>query len=140
MPAHALLPAVNRLLQQVEEVSGLPVEVFQQGPPIAYSDADEACSYHVAFGAALLLRIVQVPPEQRLNLTEKREPRAKVVAQVEKLFKALQPFERIDQQCFIAVLSEVRPWASAGCRSMSPAPPAASRTSQATGVIWPWPA
>jgi hypothetical protein len=25
MPAHALLPAVNRLLQQVEETSGLPV-------------------------------------------------------------------------------------------------------------------
>jgi hypothetical protein len=30
MPAHALLPAVNRLLQQVEEVSGLPVAVAQQ--------------------------------------------------------------------------------------------------------------
>jgi hypothetical protein len=29
MPAHALLPAVNRLLQQVEEVSGLPVAVAQ---------------------------------------------------------------------------------------------------------------
>jgi hypothetical protein len=30
MPAHALLPAVNRLLQQVEETSGLPVAVAQQ--------------------------------------------------------------------------------------------------------------
>jgi hypothetical protein len=30
MPAHALLPAVKRLLQQVEEVSGLPVSVDQQ--------------------------------------------------------------------------------------------------------------
>ena len=30
MPGHALLPAVNRLLQQVEETSGLPVAVAQQ--------------------------------------------------------------------------------------------------------------
>jgi len=30
MPAHALLPAVNRLLQMVEETSGLPVAVAQQ--------------------------------------------------------------------------------------------------------------
>jgi hypothetical protein len=104
MPAHALLPAVNRLLQQVEEVSGLPVAVAQQDDLgtlatvrpataehqahlIAYRDADEASSYHVAFEAALLLRIVQVPPEQRVNLTEKRDAREKVVAQVEKMFK-----------------------------------------------------
>jgi hypothetical protein len=104
MPAHALLPAVNRLLQQVEEVSGLPVAVFQQSDLstlatvrpataeqqahlIAYRDADEASSYHVAFEAALLLRIVQVPPELRVNLHEKRETREKVVAQVEKMFK-----------------------------------------------------
>ena len=97
MPAHALLPAVNRLLQQVEEVSGLPVSVFQQSDLgslatvrpataehqahlIAYRDADEANSYHVAFEAALLLRIVQVPPEQRVNLTEKREAREKAVS------------------------------------------------------------
>ncbi len=104
MPAHALLPAVNRLLQQVEETSGLPVAVAQQSDLntlatlrpatpelqahlIAYRDADEASSYHVAFEAALLLRIVQVPAEQRVNLTEKREAREKVVSQVEKLFK-----------------------------------------------------
>jgi hypothetical protein len=66
MPAHALLPAVNRLLQQVEETSGLPVAVAQQSDLenlatlrpatperqahlIAYRDADEASSYHVAF-------------------------------------------------------------------------------------------
>ena len=72
MPAHALLPAVNRLLQQVEETSGLPVAVAQQSDLstlatlrpatpehqahlIAYRDADEASSYHVAFEAALLL-------------------------------------------------------------------------------------
>jgi hypothetical protein len=30
MPAHALLPALNRLLQQEEAVSGLPVAVAQQ--------------------------------------------------------------------------------------------------------------
>ena len=46
-----------------------------------------ASSYHVAFEAALLLRIVQVPAEQRVNLTEKRDAREKVVAQVEKMFK-----------------------------------------------------
>jgi hypothetical protein len=104
MPAHALLPAVNRLLQQVEEVSGLPVAVAEQSDLdnlatlrpataehqahlIAYRDADEASSYHVAFEAALLLRIVQVPAEQRVNLSEKRDAREKVVAQVEKMFK-----------------------------------------------------
>jgi len=104
MPAHALLPAVNRLLQQVEEASGLPVAVAQQSDLenlatlrpatperqahlIAYRDADEASSYHVAFEAALLLRIVQVPAEQRVNLNEKREAREKVISQVEKLVK-----------------------------------------------------
>ena len=104
MPAHALLPAVNRLLQQVEEVSGLPVAVAQQSDLetlatvrpataeqqvhlIAYRDADEASSYHVAFEAALLLRIVQVPPELRVNLNEKREAREKLVSQVERMFK-----------------------------------------------------
>ena len=104
MHAHALLPAVNRLLQMVEETSGLPVAVAQQSDlstlatlrpatpqyqahVIAYRDADEASSYHVAFEAALLLRIVQVPPEQRVNLTEKREAREKVISQVEKLVK-----------------------------------------------------
>ena len=30
MPAHAHLPSVNRLLQQVEETSGLPVAMAQQ--------------------------------------------------------------------------------------------------------------
>ncbi len=88
MPAHALLSAVNRLLQQVEETSGLPVAVAQQGDLntlatlrpaspegqaylIAYRNVDEA-SYHVAFEVALLLRIVQVPAEQRVNLTESK--------------------------------------------------------------------
>ncbi len=106
MPAHALLPAVNRLLQQVEEASGLPVAVAQQSDLenlatlrpatperqahlIAYRDADEASSYHVAFEAALLLRIVQVPAEQRVNLNEKREAREKVISQVEKLVKGV---------------------------------------------------
>lgn len=41
----------------------------------------------MAFEAALLLRIVQVPAEQRVNLTKKREAREKVVSQVEKLVK-----------------------------------------------------
>jgi hypothetical protein len=41
----------------------------------------------VAFEAALLLRIVQVPAEERVNLTEKREAREKVISQVEKLVK-----------------------------------------------------
>ncbi len=41
----------------------------------------------MAFEAALLLRIVQVPAEQRVNLTEKREAREKVISQVEKLVK-----------------------------------------------------
>jgi hypothetical protein len=40
----------------------------------------------VAFEAALLLRIVQLPAEERVNLTEKREAWEKVVAQAEKLF------------------------------------------------------
>jgi hypothetical protein len=78
MSAHALLPAVNRLLQQVEETSGVPVVVARQSDLsslatmrpatperqahlIAYRDANEASSYHVAFETALLLRIVQVP-------------------------------------------------------------------------------
>jgi hypothetical protein len=105
MPAHALLPAVVRLLQKVEEAGGLPVIAVQQGDleelatvqlatpedqthRILYRDAGEASSYHVAFeAAALLLRIVQVPAEQRVNLTEKREAREKVVSLVEKLFK-----------------------------------------------------
>lgn len=104
MPAHALLPAVNRLLRQVEETSGLPVVVVQQADLedlatlrpataetqehlIAYRDAGEASSYHVAFEAALLLRSVQVPIAQRVILHEMREAREKVVAQVEKLFK-----------------------------------------------------
>ena len=104
MPAHALLPAVNRLLQQVEQTSGLPVAVAQQSDLenlaivrpatperqahlIAYRDADEASSYHVAFEAALLLRIVQVPANIRVNLNEKREAREKVISQVEKLVK-----------------------------------------------------
>ncbi len=95
---------MNRLLQQVEETSGLPVAVAQQSDLdnlatlrpatperkahlIAYRDADEASSYHVAFEAALLLRIVQVPAEQRVNLNEKREAREKVISQVEKLVK-----------------------------------------------------
>ena len=104
MPAHALLPAVNRLLQMVEQASGLPVAVAHQGDIdtlatlrpakgeqqahlILYKHEDEASSYHVAFEAALLLRIVQVPPELRVNLTEKREAREKVIAQVERMFK-----------------------------------------------------
>jgi predicted DNA-binding protein (UPF0251 family) len=41
----------------------------------------------LAFEAALLLRIVQLPAEQRVNLTEIRDDREKVVAQVEKMFK-----------------------------------------------------
>ncbi|MFN9645849.1 MAG: hypothetical protein ACK6BG_12205 [Cyanobacteriota bacterium] len=58
-----------------------PATPEHQAHLIAYRDADEASSYHVAFEAALLLRIVQVPAEQRVNLTEKREAREKVVAQ-----------------------------------------------------------
>lgn len=104
MPAHALLPAVNRLLKQVEEAGGLPVAVAhspdintlatlrpataeRQAHLILFQQDDEASSYHVAFEAALLLRIVQVPLGLRVNLTEMREPREKLVAQVEKLLK-----------------------------------------------------
>jgi hypothetical protein len=64
-----------------------PVTEGYQSHLIVYRDADETSSYNVAFEAALLLRIVQVPPEQRVNLTEKREAREKVVAQLEKMFK-----------------------------------------------------
>jgi hypothetical protein len=57
------------------------------GAPAYLIVAGQASSYHVAFEAALLLRIVQVPAEQRVNLTEKREAREKVISQVEKLVK-----------------------------------------------------
>jgi hypothetical protein len=104
MPAHALLPAVNRLLQQVEEAGGLPVIVVQQDDledlamvrlatrdqqthRIIYRDAGEPSSYHVAFEAALLLRMVLVPAEQRVILHETREAREKVISQVERMFK-----------------------------------------------------
>lgn len=104
MPAHTLLPAVNRLLQKVEEAGGLPVMVIQQDDledlatvrlatqeqqthRIIYRDADERSSYHVAFEAALLLRIVQVPAEQQVSLHETREAREKVISQVERMFK-----------------------------------------------------
>jgi len=104
MPAHALLPAVNRLLKQVEEAGGLPVMAVQQGDleelatvqlatpedqthRILYREAGEASSYHVAFEAALLLRIVQVPAEQRVILHETRQAREKVVSSVERMFK-----------------------------------------------------
>ena len=104
MPAHALLPTVNRLLKQVEETSRLPVMAVQQdvleelatvqlATPedqthrILYRDAGEASSYHVAFEAALLLRIVQVPAEQRVILHETRQAREKVVSSVERMFK-----------------------------------------------------
>jgi len=104
MPAHALLPAVNRLLQKVEEAGGLPVMVVQQDDledlatvrlatreqqihRIIYRDAGEPSSYHVAFEAALLLRIVQVPAEQQVILHETREAREKVISQVERMFK-----------------------------------------------------
>jgi hypothetical protein len=104
MPAHALLPAVNRLLQQVEEASGLPVMVVQQDDledlatvrlatreqrthRIIYRDAGEPSSYHVAFEAALLLRMVQVQAEQQVILHETRQAREKVISQVERMFK-----------------------------------------------------
>ena len=111
MVEHALLPAVTRILQQVEEVSGLPVAVAQepglstlatlkpankerQAHLILFREDDEASSYHVAFEAALLLRLVQVPQELRVNLTEKREAREQVVSQVEKLQKGKLPLAR----------------------------------------------
>ena len=104
MPAHELLPAVNRLLQQVEEAGGLPVMVVQQDDledlamvrlatreqqthRIIYRDAGELSSYHVAFEAALLLRMIQVPAEQQVILHETREAREKVISQVERMFK-----------------------------------------------------
>ncbi len=111
MVEHALLPAVTRILQRVEAVSGLPVAVAQepglstlatlkpankerQAHLILFRQDDEACSYHVAFEAALLLRLVEVPQELRVNLTEKREAREQVVAQVEKLHKGKLPLAR----------------------------------------------
>ncbi|MFM9104845.1 MAG: hypothetical protein ACKOPS_27455, partial [Cyanobium sp.] len=95
---------MNRLLMQVEETSGLPVMAVQQGDleelatvqlatqedqthRILYREAGEASSYHVAFEAALLLRIVQVPAEQRVILHETRQAREKVVSSVERMFK-----------------------------------------------------
>lgn len=129
MPAHALLPAVNRLLQMVEQASGLPVAVAHQGDIdtlptlrpakaeqqahlILYKHQDEASSYHVAFEAALLLLcIVQVPPELRVNLTEKREAREKVIAQVERMFKGkiglAQP-RSIDQRFYDGLMVQLR--------------------------------
>lgn len=111
MPAHALLPAVSRLLQMVEETGGLPVAVAhhpeletlatlrpanaeRQAHLILFKQEDEDSSYHVAFEAALLLRIVQVPPEQRVNLTEKRDAREKVVSQVERMHKGKLPLSQ----------------------------------------------
>jgi hypothetical protein len=104
MPAHALLPAVNRLLQMVEEAGGLPVILVQQDDleelatvrlatqeqqthRIIYRDAGAPSSYHVAFEAALLLRMVLVPADQRVILHETREAREKVISQVERMFK-----------------------------------------------------
>ena len=111
MVEHALLPAVTRILERVEVVSGLPVAVAQepglstlatlkpaskerQAHLILFQQDDEASSYHVAFEAALLLRLVQVPQELRVNLTEKREARVQVVSQVEKLHKGKLPLAR----------------------------------------------
>ncbi len=55
-------------------------------------------------------------------------------------FLALQLFEGMDQQRFIAVLSEVAAVGQGGPQIMSPAPSAASRTCLAAGAIWPSPA
>ena len=44
----------------------------------------EACAYHVPFEAALLPRTMQVPTEQRVIPTAKRDDREKAGVQVEK--------------------------------------------------------
>jgi hypothetical protein len=101
MPAHALLPVVNRLLQQVEEAGGLPVVVVQdddleelatvrlstteqQAPQIIHRDPAAASSYLVAFEAGQLLRIVRVAAERRVMIHEARE---KAVSPVERMFR-----------------------------------------------------
>ncbi|NQW38055.1 MAG: hypothetical protein HQ469_02470 [Cyanobacteria bacterium] len=95
---------MNRLLQMVEEAGGLPVILVQQDDleelatvrlatqeqqthRIIYRDAGAPSSYHVAFEAALLLRMVLVPADQRVILHETREAREKVISQVERMFK-----------------------------------------------------
>jgi hypothetical protein len=128
MPAYALLPAVNRLLQRVEEAGGLPVMVVQQDDledlatvrlatseqqthRIIYRDAGEPSNYHVAFEAALLLRMVQVPAEQQVILHETREAREKVISQVEKMFKgqiSLAQARSAGLQYYDGVLSRLR--------------------------------
>lgn len=52
----------------------------------------------------------------------------------------LQLFEGMDQQRFLAVISEVAAVGQEGLKSTSRAPPAASRLCPATGATWPWPA
>jgi hypothetical protein len=128
MPAHALLPAVNRLLQKVEEAGELPVMVVQQDDledlatvqlatpedqthRILFRDAGEASSFHVAFEAARLLRIVQVPPEQWVILHEARQAREKVISQVERMFKgriSLAQARSAGLQYYDAVLLRLR--------------------------------
>ena len=128
MPAHALLPAVNRLLQKVEEAGALPVMVVQQDDledlatvqlatpedqthRILFRDAGEASSFHVAFEAARLLRIVQVPPEQWVILHEARQAREKVISQVERMFKgriSLAQARSAGLQYYDAVLLRLR--------------------------------
>ena len=54
--------------------------------------------------------------------------------------QALQLFEGMDQQRFMAVLSEVAAVGQGGLQINEPAPPAASRPCPAAGATWPWPA
>jgi nicotinamide riboside kinase len=71
---HSLYPVAVAQQSDLENLATLrPATPERKAHLIAYRDADEASSYHVAFEAALLRRIVQVPAEQRVNLNEKRE-------------------------------------------------------------------
>ena len=54
--------------------------------------------------------------------------------------QALQLFEGMDQQRFIAVLSEVAAVGQGGLQIHEPGMPAASRTCPAAGATSPWPA
>ena len=104
MPAHALLPAVSRLLQQVEEVSGLPVAVAQQ------ADLDTLATVRPATSSTTLSRrggILSIPATHGRLRRGRREVRV-VVA--ETWLRPSTPTEeaRILRKMFLASSSRCR--------------------------------